>query len=421
MMRTASHGVSFQSPLSKEDDHLVGFAFVDDTDIVEGTLQQVDLTIEDIMTRMQEAVNRWEGGLKATGGAIRPDKSFIYPIDFKFNTSGKCEFKTLDEIPYEISVKDEYEQRHILDNIPSTVGKETLGVYLAPNGNCKDAIKKLRDKAIAWKQHITTGHLPPKEAWQCVGSTITKALEYPLLAMTLTEKECARIMLPVKDAGLAESGVCRKYPLDLVYGSTELMGLGMTDLFVSQGISHVDIIQEYIHSTCMTGSLLRAAIEWAKIHVGVEGNFFQLDFKRYGNLLPRSFVKTAWEFARKYHIDLPNTDPNLIPHREQDQFLMEAFAAQPSITNSQLTELNRCRLFLQVHTLSDIVDGSGTRLSKQYFDGTIDQYRTPSHDWPKQGNPGTSQWALWRKSLKKCFPLSPENTLLTPLGSWNVL
>ena len=53
-------------------------------------------------------------------------------------------------------------------------------------------------------------------------------------------------MQPVKDAGLSQSTVCRKYPLDLVYGSTDYMGLGMTDLHVSQGLAHVEIVQEYM-------------------------------------------------------------------------------------------------------------------------------------------------------------------------------
>ena len=47
---------------------------------------------------MQEAINRWEGGLKTSGGAIVPSKSWVFPIDFKFDGKGQYHYKSLDEI-----------------------------------------------------------------------------------------------------------------------------------------------------------------------------------------------------------------------------------------------------------------------------------------------------------------------------------
>ena len=70
MMRGAGHGLRFDSPLSHSTDSIVGFAFVDDTDIVSGNLTATEITFNEVATEMQQAINRWEGGLKATGGAI---------------------------------------------------------------------------------------------------------------------------------------------------------------------------------------------------------------------------------------------------------------------------------------------------------------------------------------------------------------
>ena len=165
MMRKAGHGYHFTTPLSQSTDNIVGFAFVDDTDIVEGSGTKVQLTMEEVMTSVQTAINRWEGGIKATGGAIRPEKSFLYPIDFKFRANGKCLFKTPDEIDHEITVKNADEERKILQQIAAHKGKETLGVYLAPDGNCKDAVEALRLKAESWHNNIKAGRIPPEEAW----------------------------------------------------------------------------------------------------------------------------------------------------------------------------------------------------------------------------------------------------------------
>lgn len=50
-------------------------------------------------------------------------------------------------------------------------------------------------------------------------------------------------MKPVKYTGLSQLSVSRKLPLDIVYDSPDFMRLGMTDLYVSQDLDHVEIVQ----------------------------------------------------------------------------------------------------------------------------------------------------------------------------------
>lgn len=66
MICDAGHGISFEEPLSKITDNIVGFAFMDDTDLVSGDLTLIDLTFDDVANSMQEAIDRWEGRFKAT-------------------------------------------------------------------------------------------------------------------------------------------------------------------------------------------------------------------------------------------------------------------------------------------------------------------------------------------------------------------
>jgi hypothetical protein len=51
---------------------LAGFAFVDDTDLV----------TSEVCKKIQESLTAWEGGIRATGGAIEPKKSHWYLVDF---------------------------------------------------------------------------------------------------------------------------------------------------------------------------------------------------------------------------------------------------------------------------------------------------------------------------------------------------
>ena len=101
---------------------------------------------------------------------------------------------------------------------------------------------------------------------------------------------------------------------------------------------------------------------------------------------------------------------------------MDAFAsAEPKFTPSELERLNRCRLYLKADTLSDITDGSGNFIGKQYSDGNRDPDRIIYHDWPEQRRPGPSEWTLWRKALRVCFAstsIRAIRQLDTPLGGW---
>ena len=58
-----------------------GIAFVDDTDIFY-TARDNSASGEDILPQIQETLNLWEGLLRATGGALRPNKSFWYLLDW---------------------------------------------------------------------------------------------------------------------------------------------------------------------------------------------------------------------------------------------------------------------------------------------------------------------------------------------------
>ena len=73
-MLGAVHGVKFEAPPPQDKYSLVGFAFVDDIEIVEGDLTKTEINIEDVYISMQKSIDIWEGVLKSTGGSIRPYK-----------------------------------------------------------------------------------------------------------------------------------------------------------------------------------------------------------------------------------------------------------------------------------------------------------------------------------------------------------
>jgi hypothetical protein len=74
MIRAAGNGGYFIEAISKSLSHLVGYAFVDDTDLIQFDARDRNMSLEEVMDKMQDSINRWEGGLITTGGAIVPKK-----------------------------------------------------------------------------------------------------------------------------------------------------------------------------------------------------------------------------------------------------------------------------------------------------------------------------------------------------------
>ena len=59
----------------------VGFAFVDDTNL--GICASHLTSPEQVVAKMQHSLDHWEGGLKATGGANAPEKTFWHLLAYK--------------------------------------------------------------------------------------------------------------------------------------------------------------------------------------------------------------------------------------------------------------------------------------------------------------------------------------------------
>jgi hypothetical protein len=78
MMKDEGFGFMYKTSIEGKQLHFVDYSFVDDTDIFQSG--QPGEPFQVLVTRMQEAMDIWEGGLRATRGALDPEKSFLYLI-----------------------------------------------------------------------------------------------------------------------------------------------------------------------------------------------------------------------------------------------------------------------------------------------------------------------------------------------------
>jgi hypothetical protein len=241
-----------------------------------------------------------------------------------------------------------------------------LGVRLAPDGNNEDKVKHLRGVAEKWKDHIRTGHLQCHEAWYALlTATVTmKTIEYPLLALTLTERQCTHIMAPI---------LMRERPSGLWYlprilskrhcvsCAHQIPRHGIEEhLYHDGGLLRIDLIASEGKANSITGGLVRTSIGATKLELGLVSSVFESNFKKFGKLATEYWITNSWKlFMEEFNITTIKDTPLLTLQRVGDKFIIDSFHRH-GFKGKQLVWLNLlCRLFLQVTTLADILTADG--------------------------------------------------------------
>jgi hypothetical protein len=83
MLRKQGFGFRTQNLLTEEAYYFACYTYVDDTDLAHNGEHSTPLA--QIFGEMQSILDHWAGGLRATGDALVPSKSYWYGIDYKWN------------------------------------------------------------------------------------------------------------------------------------------------------------------------------------------------------------------------------------------------------------------------------------------------------------------------------------------------
>ena len=415
MMRTAGHGLHIISALSCALLSIVCYAFVDDTDVVHASPSPLS-TGEDVLADMQTVVDRWEGGIRATGGALVPSKSHWYLIDFVW-TGTNWRYRKKAELPGDVSVLDKDGHRTILERHDPSIATETLGVWQAMDGNNQLEIQALRKKTEDFAESMRTGFLSKADAWYALNSSILKTLEYPMVATTISRKSWEYIMAPILKVGLPRSGIARNFPRAVLYGPKSLQGFGIIHPWYHQELMHLITCVQQASHVSISGSLIATSLEQLRLEAGLPGFLTDHDYQTIRRALTRSWLQDLWAFCDRFRIGLHDSAGKLSLSRRQDQFLNAAFI-RSDYKGNDLKRLTECRMFLQATTLADITDAGGTLISTLSWAGIRDHRTGYYYEYPRSPKSlSRDHWILWRQALQKSF--APRSrTLSIPLGDW---
>ena len=417
VLKKNGYGAVLTTPFSKEILKIEGIGFVDDTDILQTGLAYDDYM--DIAEKLQAAVALWEKCTELSGGCLVPSKSWWTIVDFTWNKGRWSYASDFEEASLRIkSVTGQLEDLRLLSPFEA---QKMLGVWLAPDGNNTKQIAEMRDITTKWAEKVRTGTIDKRDSWQALTKTVLKKLEYPLVALNLTEKECRHIMAPALAAGLSRSGVCQKISRCVLYGNVELQGMGLHNIFTTMGIVQIQAIVEHTWGDSLSGKLIQTSLESLKMEVGITGSLFHKNFTLLGQLATDCWLKSVWSFCWNHNITINDNVPDSGILRERDTLLTDCFAnayALDLLSMGDWKRANICRIYLQVISVCDVSTGDGRKISSCMWEGHREASRSRNLEWVIQGEPTPTDWTAWRRALTITLCSGEDTRLSTPLGFW---
>ena len=417
IMRQKGYGLSILSTLSFSALVMAGFAFVDDTDIIHSANDPHTCPFE-VLQQAQTALNTWEGILRATGGAIGVNdgnKAFWYFLDFKF-TANEWKYKNSVELPGELVARNYDNSICPLARLNPSIARETLGIFLAMDGNQRAQIEYLKSKARTYAEQLRTGVISKRHAWYSYTAAFSKTLEYPMEAIDIPYNDWQDIIKIFMGQLLQSSGIAKSAPRDLIFSDKQYNGLGIKHPYYTQAIIHIQTIMNCESVDPQTKKLLMTSWEESRWECGTFGHLTACP-ERIIKGISDTWIKNSLMFMINHDIEIEDSLPKLKPSREKDKSIMSCFSKN-SEDHSILKKLNYCRQYLNVTTLSDITSTDGTTVCKWAWEGT-----KPDR-WVNiptlRRNPERKQlnWKLWRHHLNLLGMNQNSKKWTIPLGPW---
>jgi hypothetical protein len=95
---------------------------------------------------------------------------------------------------------------------------------------------------------------------------------------------------------------------------------------------------------------------------------------------------------------------------------MEEFTGSALVNKRDLTDINRCRIYLRVFFLSDIVNIQGDKIEEWAITAERSNARRSTWHRTVQQKPPRKMWNKWKAALIAVF--NDETTLTAPMGDW---
>eukprot|EP00957_Ditylum_brightwellii_P081973 6233655-Ditylum_brightwellii.AAC.1 len=214
-------------------------------------------------------------------------------------------------------------------------------------------------------------------------------------------------------------------PRVVIYGTHKFGGFQLAHLYLEQGTAAIRHFLGHVQEMALIGEQIMINLSQCQL-VGRKSRPFLNKVESNMSYVPMNWLHSIRKFL--WHCDSNLVIPDAwapVKQRTKDVFLMDVFASS-SPQEAALLHVNTVQLYLQVFTLADIVDKSGSYILPWDLTGSTQAMSTL--DWPNQTKPFAYAWRIWRAFLRNNFAstvlkstqLNRLWALDTSLGTWLV-
>jgi hypothetical protein len=388
-------------------------AFADDTNLT-GNNDEEDKTTEDLIKETKYAFYVWDRLLHATGHFMELGKCACYLSVWKFQDDGYAYTMSPDEHGQQLYVTDISGDTQIIPQLPTNKAQRLLGVMKCPIGDQQEEIKRLRIKSDSYAQKINSNYLTRAEARLAYEAFYLPAIRYSLNTTSINQINLENVQAKATTAFLSAQGYNRHMPREVVYASSLHQGIGIRHLYDLQGSDGVRLfLQEINQEGSTTQHMIIAALDTIQLEAGI-GKPIMEDCR------PLDYIEWGWvphlrDFL--HHIQgsiiVGERKPKI--YRENDSYLMDSKYLD-GLTRRERIYIHRCRIQLQVETISDVASAMGQTIHPAWKSPSKKKPSRSILKWPRQNQPSRIAWLSWEKFLASFTTSSGK--LHKPLGKW---
>ena len=414
IQRSRGHVARIMSPISKLVSDIIGALYVDDSDLY--TLSRLLQTPRQLVTAAQQSLTDWGNHLLATGGGCKPEKCFAYMTCYSWDENGSWHCDSLVE-GFELCVPLADGGSAPIELHAAHEGKETLGVFTAPDGNSAEHFSKITDKADTWTARISNGHLPVGFNWTSYIFQLWRSIRYGIGALPADELEIEPVLQDSYRSMLPFLGANRNIKIGWRTLPCSFLGIGLFDFSTELMIQRVNLFLQHYDSPFDVGISLRAVMELVQLEAGFADCPLNHPFYPVGNYVTHCWFRSFWQAMDKFRCKMFLSYPTIPFPRERDHVLTNFYQQQDYDPDMlYFRSFMRCRIAVKAIFLSDIVTPDGKMIEEKYL--FPQQFHSPpqsTYDFSEE-RPSDEDWQHWVEFWHAVT--YPGFVLPTSLGPW---
>jgi hypothetical protein len=163
-------------------------------------------------------------------------------------------------------------------------------------------------------------------------------------------------MAPSLVAGFTNSHICCSFPRAFLHAPAANLGAGVPNIFTIQGIKHLEFMMSAGQSSSLTGKLIRASFEAFLTECWVDRMVCNPKWSELVRGTTLSWIRETTLFLQINKLELRH-DIDIHTLCNTNIFLIAYWSTQ-NAKEATLMRLDRCRLYMELAKLSEMVSGN---------------------------------------------------------------